>query len=382
LARRRGHHEGGITARKNADGKVVGYQVQVRLPDGSRKTLGTVQTRREALKLVQQGQVDASAGRLSTAPRQTLESYLREWLETKRPGIRYKTYVTYRTAVRHASASIGNIQLAAVRPMHIERCESEILTANGARTAQIVHMVLHAALRRAVQLDVISRNPTQAVVGPRPVRSERPTLTLEQARDFFYATREDRMYPLYVVLITAGLRLGEALGLPWRYVNWNDGTILVRQAIQRQTGVGFVVEELKTPKSRRIVPLMDVAIEALRIQQESQSRERSERGHAWHDTEFVFTSDVGTPLDPANVRRQYYQALDWADMPKVRLHDLRHTASTLMASEGIPVHVIQAIMGHTTSVTTMDVYIHVLPASYQELTERMNAAYARVTDDL
>lgn len=381
MARRRSHHEGGIAVRKNADGKVTGYQVQVRLADGSRKTIGTVSTRREALRLVQQGQVDASAGRLSSAPRQTVAAYLAEWLQAKRPSIRYKTYVTYRTVITHASASIGHLQLASLRPAHIERCEREIGTVNGMRTAQQVHMVLHAALRRAVQLDLISRNPAEAVIAPRPVSTERPSLTLEQARDFFASTRGDRLYPLYVVLATAGLRLGEALGLTWRYVNFDDGTILVRQGIQRQTGKGFVVEELKTPKSRRIVPLMNGAIEALRIQQEIQGGERSKLQREWRDTDFVFTSEVGTPLDPANVRRHYYQALDWADMPKVRLHDLRHTASTLMASEGIPVHIIQAVMGHTTSVTTMDVYTHVLPGSYHELVERMNAAYARATDE-
>jgi len=92
------------------------------------------------------------------------------------------------------------------------------------------------------------------------------------------------------------------------------------------------------------------------MRQESQSRERSDLGKAWHDTEFIFTSDVGTPLDSTTARRHYYQVLDWADMPRVRLHGLRHTASTLMASEGIPVHVIQAILGHTASVTAMDLY--------------------------
>jgi integrase len=306
--------------------------------------------------------------------------YLAEWLETKRPSIRYKTYVTYRTAIAHATAVIGAVQLGALRPAHIQRCERELSARKGARTVEQVHMVLHAALRRAVQLDLISRNPTEAVAAPRPVIAERPALTMEQARDFFAVTREDRLYPLYVLLTTAGLRLGEALGLVWRYVNFDDGTVLVRQAIQRQTGVGFVVEELKTPKSRRVVPLMSVAREALRVQQEIQGTERSSAGPQWHDTEFVFTSAVGTPLDPANVRRHYYQALDWADMPKVRLHDLRHTASTLMASEGIPVHVIQAILGHTTSATTMDVYTHVLPTSYRELIERMDTAYARVTE--
>jgi integrase len=92
----------------------------------------------------------------------------------------------------------------------------------------------------------------------------------------------------------------------------------------------------------------------------------------------VFTSDVGTPLDPANVRRHYYASLHRTGLPRIRLHDLRHTATSLMVTEGIPVHVIQAVMGHSTSVTTMDIYTHVSPASYREVRERMDAALAQV----
>jgi integrase len=379
VAQRRGHHEGGIAKRRNADGKVVGYQVQVRLPDGTRKTVGTVATKREAVALAQLRQVDVTAGRLSSSPRQTLGAYLADWLETKRSTIRYKTYVTYRTVVRHATGVIGQTQLDAVRPTHIERCEREIGTSKGMRTAQQVHTMLHGALGRAVQLDLISRNPVDAVATPRAVPAERPTLTLDQARDFFEATTDEQLYPLYVILVTTGMRLGEALGLPWRYVNFDDEMLLMRQAIQRQTGKGFVVEELKSKKSRRLVPLMKVAVEALRMQQDRQSKARSLPHTDWHDTDFVFTSDVGTPLDPANVRRSFYKALDWTDMPRVRLHDLRHTASTLMATQKIPLHVIQAVLGHATSATTADIYTHVLPSSYEELKERMNAAYARVT---
>jgi integrase len=219
MARRRGHNEGSIYPRLNADGKIIGYQVQVLLPNRKRKTLGTVRTRREAVQLAQKGQFDLSAGRLSESPRQTVQHYLAAWLEAKQPGIRYKTYVTYRTAIGHAVHHIGNIRLDALRPVQVEQCERALSATKGPHTVEQVHRVLHAAFRRAVQLDLISRNPTDAVIAPRPPKSQRTSLTLPQAQHFLGTTRNDRLHPLYVLLTTTGLRLGEALGLQWRYVN-------------------------------------------------------------------------------------------------------------------------------------------------------------------
>lgn len=381
MARHRGHNEGSIFPRRRADGRITGYQVQVLLPDGRRRTLGTVKTRREALKLVHQGQVDVAAGKLVSTPRQSLATYLTDWLEAKRPSIRYKTHVTYRTAINHATRLIGDVRLDALRPAHVEACERRIREGQGARTAEQVHTVLHAALRRAVQLDLIQRNPTEAVIAPRPKRSERPSLTLDQAQTLFEATRDDRLHALYVLLTTAGLRLGAALGLEWQSVDLDGGTIQLRQELQRQTGRGFVIEELKTVKSRRMVPLTRIAREALRAHQKSQGEHARLLGREWHHSKLVFTSVVGTPLDPANVRRHYYLALETAGLPRVRLHDLRHTASSLMASQGIPLHVIQAILGHSTSATTADVYIHVLPDSYRDATRRMDEAFESESHD-
>jgi integrase len=126
--------------------------------------------------------------------------------------------------------------------------------ATGPRTVQQMHMVLHQAFRRAVQLDLMGRNPADAVEPPRLPRTERPSLTVEQASALFTATRSDRMYALYVVLTTTGLRLGEALGLQWNAVDLNESVLFVRHALQRQTGKGFALEELKTAKGRKIRP--------------------------------------------------------------------------------------------------------------------------------
>lgn len=383
---RRGYGEGSINKRKDKNGKVIGYQVQVLLPTGRRKTLGTVPTKREAQKLAAQGQIDLAAGRLSATPRQTVAEYLAGWLEAKQPSVRYKTYVTYRTAISHATKHLGHLRLDALRPTHIEQCERELRTQfeqelgekRGARTVQQVHSVLHNALRRAVRLDLIGRNPTEAVICPRPAQSERPTLSLEQAHAFFEATREEWPHALYVTLTSTGLRLGEALGLEWHDVDLEGQTLTLRRSQQRQTGKGFVLDELKTNKSRRVVPLMAVAVEALRSHRTRLRERRLLLGSDWVDSGRVFCSEVGTPLDPANVRRHYYAQLEAAGLPRVRPHDLRHTAISLMAAEGIPPHLIQAVVGHAHSSTTMDIYTHVLPASMGEVRDRMNAAYARV----
>ena len=367
MAERRGHKEGGITKRYSRDGRFLGYQVQVLLANGQRKTLGTTKTRREAVKLAQKGEVDLAAGRLAASPRQTLDSYLADWLEAKRPGIRYKTYVTYRTVIRHACSRIGRMRLDAIRPGHVQQCQEEVGRATGPRTVQQMHMVLHQAFRRAVQLDLMGRNPAEAVEQPRLPRVERPSLTIEQAGALFIATRDDSLYALYVVMATAGLRLGEALGLQWDAVELSDRLLRVRLELQRQTGKGLALVELKTPKSRRIVPLTALAVDALRAHKVEQDNHRQYLGSQWQEWDLVFTSAVGTPLDAANVRRHYYAALAQTGLPRVRLHDMRHTATSLMAAEGIPIHVIQAVMGHATSVTTMDIYTHVSPASYGEL---------------
>lgn len=378
MAQRRGHKEGGITKRYSRDGQLLGYQVQVLLPGGRRKTLGTTKTRREAVTLAQRGELDVAAGRLAPSPRQTLEMYLTDWLEIKRLSVKYKTYITYKTVIRHACRNIGTMRLDAVRPAHVQQREDAVREATGARTVQQVHMVLHQAFHRAVQLDLVGRNPVDAVEPPRYRKTERPALTIEQVGEFFTATKDDRFYPFYVLLITTELRLGEALGLQWSTVDLSERVITTRQQSQRQTGKGIALEDLKTTKSRRIVPLTALAMEVLQNHRGTQIEHRLLLGPQWHDWNLVFTSSTGTPLDPANVRRHYYAALERTELPRVRLHDLRHTAASLMAAEGIPLHVVQAIMGHATSVTTADIYTHVSPAGYREARDLMNQALARV----
>src|ERR1700730_2542881 len=122
------------------------------------------------------------------------------------------------------------------------------------------HRTLHRALDRAFRWGLIPRNPASLVLPPRPRKREMRALTSEQLLILFASTRGERLYPLWVLLGTAGLRLGEALGLEWVDVDLETRRISVRQAVQRRRGVGLVLLSPKTPRSRRSVQLTKLAL--------------------------------------------------------------------------------------------------------------------------
>jgi integrase len=206
----RGRHEGGITKRLNRDNKVTGYQVQVRLPGGQRRTLGTVPTMREARLLAQQGQVDVASGRLTADKRQRLDEYLLAWIESKRPALASKTWDSYDLNRRRLAPYIGSIRLDSLRPVHVQQAYSD-LTSKGLSPKNVrqAHRPIHASLQDAIRLGLLAVNVTESTSPPRDNHTEMRTLTATQVITLFQASRNDPLHALWVVLVTTGLRLGE-----------------------------------------------------------------------------------------------------------------------------------------------------------------------------
>ena len=224
-----------------------------------------------------------------------------------------------------------------------------------------VHRLLHRALTHAFHLGLVRTNPTLLVFPPRPRRRPTTALSAEQLLVLLDGTRCDRLHTLWVVLSTAGLRIGEALGLRWQDVDLELGRIAVRQALQRLRGAGLVFVEPKTAASRRAVELTQRATEALRDQRRSQSA-MALLTPGWRETGLVFTSLCGGPMEPHQANVELTRALRSLGLPHVRVHDLRHTAATVMLEGGIHPKIVQEMLGHKTIVTTLDTYSHVLPA--------------------
>ncbi|MEE9248227.1 MAG: site-specific integrase [Dehalococcoidia bacterium] len=181
------------------------------------------------------------------------------------------------------------------------------------------------------------------------------------------------LYPALHPIAYTGVRRGEALGLRWRDVSFETGTLSVKVSLQRLDEKP-VLAELKTEKSRRTIKLPEVCVAALLAHREKQELERAFMGAAWQDEwGLVFTQEDGSPLSRYAVTRQFQHILANAGIPRHRFHDLRHTCATLLLTQGVPLRVVQETLGHTLFSTTADIYTHVLPVLMADAASKMDA---------
>ena len=157
--------------------------------------------------------------------------------------------------------------------------------------------------------------------------------------------------------------------------------IRVRRALQRQRGAGLVFAEPKTARSKRTIPLPDQIAEVLRQHQDGQAKERIAAANLWRGSPCVFTTPIGTPVDPRNDYREFKDLLAQAGLPSVRLHDLRHTAASLLLAQGVPARVVMEILGHSQIALTMDTYSHVAPEVSREAADRLARVLWQDSDD-
>jgi len=194
---------------------------------------------------------------------------------------------------------------------------------------------------------------------------EMRTWTKEQLKAFIEAMKDERLSPLWHLIAMTGMRRGEALGLRWSDVDLQKARLSVRRAlipINREV----VVSEPKTAKGRRVIALDPGTVEVLKAQAARQLADQTRPGESWVETGLVFTTENGAALDPESVSRYWRQAVKKTLLPRIRLHDLRHTHATLALQAGIHPKVVSERLGHASVSITLDTYSHAIPAMQEE----------------
>lgn len=370
MARRRRSGSGSVY-RRASDGRWV---AAVPVPEGlskRRRLYLYADTAAEVEDKMLAVQRRMRAGIVPNADRITVGRFLDDWLDGMRINVRPSTWYSYEGHVRIHLESIRHIGLTRLQPADIRRLMARLIgedlspaTARGALT------VLRMALKVAIADGLLERNVALLVTAPRAPRHEIVPMTLEQAQSFLAAARGDRLEALYSLVIAVGLREGEALGLRWTHVDLDKGEIRIAAAI-RAIGKSFRAEgerrlqlvEPKTASGRRVIPIPPFAVSALREHRRRQLEEQLAAGRRWKGNKLglVFTTPVGSPLDPRNVNRGYLAMLAKAGLPHFRFHDLRHTAATMMLASGLQMKTIAEILGHRTAGMS-ELYAHVLPS--------------------
>ena len=359
---KRGNGEGSISRRKNG-GWAAQYVVYTAEGRKKRKTLYG-RTRVEVAAKLAKALSDRGDGLVFDDEGLTVEAYLNRWLkDSVRDTVRSSTYERNRALVRlHISPALGRIKLKALTPAHVRWFYREKLDSGlSGGTVHKMHVVLHKALAQAVRDGLIPRNVTEAVKVPQTKRKEITPLTTEDTKRLIEGAREDRLEALYVLAVTTGMRQGELLALKWDDVDLERRVLRVRRTLTRLKGT-HTLGEPKTPKSRRSVKLTTIATEVLRAHLSRQLEEIDRTGSLYEDQGLVFATEVGTPLNPTNLRRRSFaRLLERAKLPRIRFHDLRHTCATLLLSRNVNPKIVSEMLGHASISITLDIYSHVLP---------------------
>jgi len=321
----------------------------------------------------------------------TVGHYLTTWLDRYRVHVRPSSWRGAEMHVRvYLVPALGSIPLARLTAPDVEHALASFLATGrpvravkrtrgrtnpggiSPRTVSHIRATLRRALSDAVRDGLVARNAGADARPPRVPHRPITYLTPRDLRRLMDATGELDEGPLYAVAASTGFRLGELLGLAWADVA--DGTITVRRSLAR-TPTGFVLNEPKTARSRRTLPLPATAARALEMQRSRQAFARKRAGSSWQDRDgLIFTDVIGRPLHPDYVSRRFAKARDSAGVPRVTFHDLRHSAATAMLAEGVPLAVISDWLGHAGIAITAAAYAAIVPELRRDAADAMDRA--------
>jgi integrase len=381
VAKKRGNNEGSIYRRKNG---TWAAQYTVWTVEGRRRRSVSGKTRAEVSHKLTEAMANRDDGLIYDAGKLTVGEYLDRWLaDSVRGTVKETTYANYAYITRvHICPALGRMKLKSLTPAHVRGFYGEKFRSNlSPATVKKMHVVLRKTLSQAVSDGLVPRNAADGVKPPRvsaPGEEIKP-LDAEACAAFLKASRGERLEALYVLAIHCGLREGELLALRWEDVDLEAAkpALLVRRTLTRgENGRGWVIgRSTKSGKGRR-VRLTRRAMTALKDHRKCQLEERMHLAGLWQDKDLVFPSEIGSLLNPSNLRNRSFKRTKARSGVEedLRFHDLRHTCATLLLSEGVNVKVVSEMLGHASIAITLNTYSHVLPDMQDSAAEVMEAA--------
>ncbi len=244
------------------------------------------------------------------------------------------------------------------------------------KTVRHVHVTIHAALNDALRKGSVIRNVADVADPPKLAKGARPKMKVwnaDELRRFFELIENHPLYPAFYVKANTGMRRSEVLGLTWRVINFDNARLSVAQTVTAPD-YRIVVSDMKTAHALRTIDLDERTVAVLRSWRKQQLEQYMATGVRVDDSGFVFAKPDGSPLHPDYMSQTFERVLKKMDLPRIRLHDLRHTHATLMLKEGVPVKVVSERLGHSSVAFTMQVYQHVLPGMQADAASRFGEA--------
>jgi integrase len=382
-----GHIHKRVRTCKNGRKSTLWYVV-VDLPRGAegerrQKWHGGFQTKKAAEAVRARLVHELTTGFYVEPSRMLLSEWLVDhWLPMHKTRVKKTTHRAYRSAiVHHVNPKLGGVAIGKLTAQMLNglyqrlladgRCDGD----GGLAPATVanIHVVLQKALADAEDAGLIPRNPALKAKPPRP-KSQGGELrywTPSELREFLDLVEGHRLEAAFHLLAMTGARRGEVAGLRWVDVDLDGARITIRQALLNGDGEVYV----SSPKSYRgrTVDLDQATVDKLREHRDRQQLEKAAK-RRWEDSGFVFTRDDGSALNPATLTRAFRWIVDRSDLPRIRLHDLRHTHASIAVKAGVPIGVVSERLGHASPEFTLHRYSHVMPGMQREAADTIARA--------
>ena len=348
MTKKRTNGEGSVYRRN--DGRVVGEWTDA--AGKKRYTTSKTKSKTEMKAALRKKLAGTRRGITFDSEGMTVEKYMDRWLDTQKDRVRAGTFKPYEAITRlHIKPTLGRTKLEKLNALQLEELYRQKLKDGlSARRVRYIHVTMRKALKDAVRLQILSSNVADSATPPRTSTKEITPLIQEQMKTLLEAARGDRLECLYILACTTGMRQGELLGLQWKDIDLEAGTLRVSRSVYDGE-----INPPKTKAGNRTIRLSKLAIAALK-------RHRIESGKQ-RISEWVFPNSRGTSIGHANLHnRSWKPLLLKAGLPhSTRFHDLRHSCISLLLARGVPIKVVSQMAGHGDVSITLSVYGHVLP---------------------
>lgn len=316
--------------------------------------------------------------------RLTAATYLSAWVDGL-TGLRPRTIESYAFTVRrHLIPNLGHLSLLHLAAADIRRSVRTIEAKAGRRTAAYAVTILRIALGVAVRDRILERNVAADVRRPTPRTEEPTTLDAEQARAFLASIEGDRLYAFWLTALSIGARRGELTALGWPQVDLEAGTLRITRTLTYLPGDAYEFGPPKTEASKKTIRLFPMVVDALRAHRQLQREERIRAGAAWRAdewkaTQLVFTTATGGPLAGSTLSHALHRHLAAAGLPRLRVHDLRHSTASILLEAGLDRAYIMELLRHTDFRTSAR-YTHIAATSTVTADTMASALAPRTVD--
>ena len=313
----------------------------------------------------------------------TVEQWLNTWLNEYCKDVKMRTLDKYRSTVRlHLIPALGKVKLSALNKVQVQRAFNQMGDGNkplASKSVHDAHGILHRALQQAVELEIITKNPSDNCKLPRVEKNEIKPMTKQQIGVFIEEIKTSRFGNVFMFDLLTGLRMGEMLALSWDCVDFEKGVLRICRQLHQVKG-GYAFGSLKNDKPR-YVPVPASVLTLLKKQQTQQRLWKLAAGALWMNSdELVFTNEIGCHLAPNTVRAELRRVTTRMNMEGFRFHDLRHSYATLCLSEGVDIKTLQSNLGHHTPSFTMEQYGHCTDEMKQSSANRLESFIQSVSN--